>query len=190
MELYENAIEEKKDEKKNTKPEISYRMATVTSFFENGCPKLTFVGEVTESKKKYGYLYSYIPALGDVVVLEKTESTYIIIGKYVYDIAPEEPLKTWTEEEIKEFAEYQISKHSFAELDRYGTINITTNDGINVLNLLRCSKLTNTGMAGFCGATPRGSYSVPSLSSSADLATVTTKVNTMITALKSFGLFN
>ena len=191
MELYENAIEEKQDEKKNTKPESSYRIATVTGMFEDGFnPKLTFTGEVTESKKKYGYLYSYIPAIGDVVLLAKTESTYIILGKYAYDIAPEAPLKTWTEEEIKEFAEEQIGKHSYAELDRYGTINITTTSGVNVLNYLRCIRLYHTGTVGFCGADPRGAYSIASLSTSADLSTVITKVNSIITALKSFGLFS
>lgn len=190
MELFENAIEEKQDEKKNAKPESSYRIATVTGMFEDGFnPKLTFIGEVTESKKKYGYLYSYIPTYGDVVLLAKTESTYIILGKYAYDIAPEAPLKTWTEEEIKEFAEEQIGKHVFAELDSYGTINILTTSGTNVLQYLKCARLTNTGTAGFCGATPRGAYSVASLATGADLSTVTSKVNTIITALKSFGLF-
>ena len=193
MELYKSAIEQKQDEKKNNMPDDTYKIATVTSLFEDGCPKLTFVGEEQESSKKYSYIYTYIPSKDDNVLLIRANDTYVIIGKIAYNIPPykeeEEEIITFTEEEIKGFAEDQISTHSFAELDRYGTINITTNTGINVLNLLKCAQLTNTVTAGFCGATPRGSYSISSLPSTADVATIITKVNSIISGLKSFGLF-
>lgn len=192
MELYESAVEQKQDERKNNTPDDTYKIAKVTSLFEDGCPKLTFIGEEQESRKKYSYIYTYIPSIDDRVLLIKANDTYVIIGKIAYNIAPdkEEEIITYTENEIKAFAEEQIGMHSYAELDKYGTINITTTSGINVLNYLKCIRLYHTGTVGFCGADPRGAYSVASLSSSADLATVITKVNLIITALKSFGLFS
>lgn len=90
MELYESAIKQKQDEIKNTSIESNYSIATVTSLFEDKCPKLTFIGEEVESSKKYSYIYTYIPSIGDNVLLIRANDTYVIIGKIAYNIAPDE----------------------------------------------------------------------------------------------------
>ena len=90
MELYESAIEEKQDEIKNTEVEENYKLAKVTGLFEDGCAKLTFVGEEQESTKKYSYLYRYIPSIGDTVLLIKANNTYVILDEVVYNVEPDE----------------------------------------------------------------------------------------------------
>lgn len=90
MKLYSSAIEQKQDEINQITQEENYKIAKVTNLFEDGCPKLTFVGEEEESNKKYSYIYSYIPTIGDDVLLIKANNTYIIIGKVAYNVAPDE----------------------------------------------------------------------------------------------------
>lgn len=110
--MYESAVEQKQDEIKNSKQEENYRIAIVTSLFEDGCPRLTFVGEEQESKKKYSYIYSYIPYVSDTVLLIKANETYVIIGKIAYNISPDEIGYTNTEidSEIDTITNEKISK--------------------------------------------------------------------------------
>ena len=68
----------------NTKKveEAQTRMAVVSSISGNNI-YLTFYGEEEMSQKPYKRLDSYMPAVGDTVVLQKVGSSYLITGKGV-----------------------------------------------------------------------------------------------------------
>lgn len=68
----------------NTKKveEAQTRMAVVSSINGNNI-YLTFFGEEEMSQKPYKRLDSYMPAVGDTVVLQKVGSSYLITGKVV-----------------------------------------------------------------------------------------------------------
>lgn len=68
----------------NTKKveEAQTRMAVVSSINGNNI-YLTFYGEEEMSQKPYKRLDSYMPAVGDTVVLQKVGSSYLITGKVV-----------------------------------------------------------------------------------------------------------
>lgn len=192
--FYENAIAEKQDEIKNSSTEDNYKIATVTSFFENGCPKLTFKGEEQESNKKYSYLYSYIPTLGDEVLLMKTNKTYIILGKTAYDITPDTQDEIYTEEEIKKLAQNQIETNNFLVVSSEGTVTLTGTK-YNTINYIT-NKRINTEVlyadkVGFYGKTPTTQGSVSYLpTGTTDLAKIVSRINSLINAVKQSGLID
>ena len=57
-------------------------MAVVSSI-RSGKIYLTFYGEEEMSQKPYKRLDSYMPSIGDTVVLQKVGSSYLITGKVV-----------------------------------------------------------------------------------------------------------
>lgn len=59
-----------------------FRMARVMEL-ENGRPIVRFSGETANAKKKYKYLSSYYPAIGDKVIMIRISGTYVILGKVV-----------------------------------------------------------------------------------------------------------
>ena len=61
--------------------EAQTRMAVVSSIRSN--IYLTFYGEEEMSQKPYKRLDSYMPSIGDTVVLQKVGSSYLITGKVV-----------------------------------------------------------------------------------------------------------
>lgn len=65
-----------------SEPTKTFRMATVERV-ESQRPYIRFYGEDTASEKAYKYLQSYIPAVGDKIILAHTEKTYVILGKVV-----------------------------------------------------------------------------------------------------------
>lgn len=184
--MYNNAVDQKKDEEKVEKKEELYKIATVTSLTENGCAKITFTGEEQESTKEYSYLYSYAPAIGDVVLCLKLNNTYAIVGKLVYQVEPYQEDK-YTDDDIKTLAEEKIAEHKFLPLRSNGTINITTSNN-NFLDSID-SRWIRTESFACNGKNPRGACSISTLNSNADLSDVRSKVNSIINGLISFGLF-
>lgn len=206
MELYESAVEEKIDMMKNNTLEDTYKIAIVTSFFENGCPKLTFLGEEQESNKKYSYIYTYIPILGDKVLLMKTNRTYIILGKIAYDITPdiidkgytdEDIIKlitdnTLTEEEIQSLADDRITAKECVLLENDGTISNTSAKYNSFANLAVSNGFKHTGSSvGFFGKTPSSQGSVSYLpSGTTDISKIVSRFNSLIDAIKKSGLID
>lgn len=199
MELYESAVEQKQDDIKNSNNEDNYKIATVTSFFENGCPKLTFVGEDQESNKKYSYIYTYIPVLGDIVLLMKTNSTYVIIGKIAYDITPDTINEGYTDEYIKQLAEEQIVTHKFLVITENGTVSLTGTN-FNTINYITNKRINtdyvSTGnlyadRVGFYGTAPTTQGSVAYLpAGTTDISKIVTRINSFISAVKKSGLID
>lgn len=81
----------------NTEESNSFKLGIVTDLFENETAKIQFDGEETPSEKQYAYLSSYIPTVGDRVLLGVLGGTYIILGKVNYNVSPD------TEEEIDRY---------------------------------------------------------------------------------------
>lgn len=81
--MYLNEKQKVQDMKNVFSPnERSFRMATV-KLISAGRPIIRFHGEKEDSLKKYKYLVTYIPTLGDIVLLAKISGTYVILGKVV-----------------------------------------------------------------------------------------------------------
>lgn len=185
--MYNNAVDQKKDEEKVKAKDEVFKIATVTSLTPLGCAKITFAGEEQESTKEYSYLYSYTPSVGDVVVCMRLNNTYAIIGKLVYQVAPYVE-EQYTDDDIKTLAEEKIAEHKFLPLRSNGTINITTRNN-NFLDSID-SNWIRTESFGCNGKNPRGAYLISTLNSNADLSDVRSKVNSIINGLISFGLFS
>ncbi|WP_312373034.1 tail fiber domain-containing protein [Lachnoclostridium sp.] len=83
--MYETANDSILDDeliKENEKEkERCFRLATVTSLFEDGYYKITFYGESNESEKKYKRLEMSNPSLNDTVLLAHINDNYIILDK-------------------------------------------------------------------------------------------------------------
>lgn len=56
------------------------RLAEVTSLDSKGRAKVTFYGEDTEAGKTYNYIDSYVPEIGDKVLMLGQGNTFIIVG--------------------------------------------------------------------------------------------------------------
>lgn len=210
MELYESAVEQKQDEIKNNKTEDNHKIAIVTSLFEDGCPRLTFVGEEQESKKKYSYIYSYIPTVSDSVLLIKANETYVIIGKIAYNVAPVDPIteadivnlitdNTIKEEELNTLidtrsdtrADARIVAKKCVTLNSDGTISNSSSNYNNFFNLSVSSNLKHTGSyLGFFNKTPTTKQTVDTIYVTTEMTNevIRNKLNAIINALKSYGL--
>lgn len=68
--------------KSNGSSTPSSRMAKVTQI-SGGSVYLTFYGEEEQSSKPYKRLSSYTPAVGDTVLLQNVNGSYLITGKVV-----------------------------------------------------------------------------------------------------------
>lgn len=66
----------------------NFRMAVVVALFPNNTAKITFDGESDASEKQYSYIASYVPKIGDRVLLAAVSGTYIILGKVNYNVSP------------------------------------------------------------------------------------------------------
>lgn len=75
--MYESAIEQIQTEKEEIK---SFRLATVSALFSDGCPQITFFGEVTPSEKKYKVIDNTSYSEGDTVLVGIVNDGYIILG--------------------------------------------------------------------------------------------------------------
>ena len=67
---------------------MSDKLAEVIDFFENGAAQVQFHGEEYPSVKEYPFLSSYIPALGDTVLMKQVGDSYVIMGSIRYQEAP------------------------------------------------------------------------------------------------------
>lgn len=59
------------------------RLGTISSYAKGSGVTLTIDGEDSPTTKKYMFLSSYTPAVGDRVVVEETSDSYVVLGKVV-----------------------------------------------------------------------------------------------------------
>lgn len=67
---------------------MSDKLAEVIDFFENGSAQVQFHGETEPSVKEYPYLASYIPMVGDTVLMLGVGGSYVIVGSIKYQVTP------------------------------------------------------------------------------------------------------
>lgn len=79
--MYESATEQIKVEKEEYK---SFRLATVSALFSDGCPKITFFGEETASEKKYKIIDGTSYEIGDTALVGIVNDGYVILGTVSY----------------------------------------------------------------------------------------------------------
>jgi len=68
----------------NNSLSVVYKLGTVTELFADGSPKIKFYGEGTASEKKYPYIATYSPAIGDRLLITSVSGSYVILGKIKY----------------------------------------------------------------------------------------------------------
>lgn len=197
--MYDNAEEMVKGQEQPNEQNV--RLATVTGLFDDGCAKIQFYGEDTESEKEYSYLSSYHPTTGDRVLLAKTSNSFVILGKINTKVEPEPKLNETlirvivnellpTEDEYNTIIDNRLTANKVVTKGQYGQIAISSgNFYSDFSNLRTAGSFSHTGnKLGFYGNTPKSKSSVATLPTTAELADVRTRLNTLITALQGYGL--
>lgn len=134
MSMYETANDYVLDDeqmKEDTK-ERCFRLATVTSLFDDGYYKVTFYGEGTESEKKYKRLDMSNPSVNDTILLAHINDNYIILGK-ITGTVPIAGDGYLTEDQASELfaarehthSEYAATLHSHSSLKPSAASNLT-----------------------------------------------------------------
>lgn len=59
------------------------RLATIDLAYAAGRPKVTFDGESVLSPRTYPYLASYVPAAGHRVLMLRSGSTWVVVGRVI-----------------------------------------------------------------------------------------------------------
>ena len=73
------------------------KLAEVVDLFESGAAQVQFHGEEDPSVKEYPFLKSYIPTIGDTVLLKSVGDSYVIMGAIRYKLPPVDEFKELTE---------------------------------------------------------------------------------------------
>lgn len=167
----------------NREQESPFKLAVVVELFSNNTAKITFDGEDTASEKQYSYLDSYVPAIGDRVILASIASTYVILGKVKYNEAPT-----------------QDSSPSFVSLTVTGNTTMNGNLTANIAGrTARFNILDINGMAtfrsgvqfqnniGFYGQSPTTRRTVYYANND---TVVRDRLNSLIQRLGDYGLIN
>lgn len=129
-----------------SKTNENFKLAVVVDLFDNETAKIQFDGEDIASEKQYSYLRSYIPAIGDRVLLASVGGTYIILGKISFNESPE----------------------IIEEIDRYvfDEKKVTMSKGLQVTNGITSDSVTTTGSISAGSMTTTGSISAGSVTAS------------------------
>lgn len=173
--MYHNAEEQVRDEIKDDSS--LFKLAVVENLFEDKNAKIRFIGEDTVSEKKYSYLQSYGPSIGDKVLLAKVNKTWIILGKVNYNVEP--------------IADTELDMSKYVKFDENGSIVHIEDNGYydQFRNILCKSNLKHEGdRLAFFGHSISTKISVSKLSTSATTAEIILKINSIINALNSYGL--
>lgn len=120
------------EQKKEETRERCFRLATVTSLFEDGYYKITFYGESNESEKKYKRLDMSNPSVNDTILLAHINDNYIILGK-ITGTVPIAGDGYLTEDQASELfaarehthSEYAATLHSHSSLKPSAASNLT-----------------------------------------------------------------
>lgn len=164
-----------------------FKLGTVVALFENGTAKIQFDGEEEASEKEYAYLASYSPEEGDRVLLASVAGTYIIFDKIKYKEKPESSGQLFRLEGNVIKADYNMELKGW--IDALNNVS----GGRSYFPSMRVDAFAHTASPssyrlGFFGYSPTYQRQVLTLSSSADLSAVISRLNTLINALKAYGL--
>lgn len=173
--------------------DASYRLASITAI-ESGGVSVQFEGEDTASDKTYTVVQSYHPTLGDRVVMLNISGTYIVLGSVGAPTAPVEYIPA----SEKGAAGGVATLNSGGQVEQKAVNAASADHATSADSATSASSATTaTNFTGrhtgntlsFFGATARNQQSVPTLSTSADLAATIARVNVIITAGRNYGLY-
>ena len=184
--------------------ESSFRIGVVVELFPNNTAKITFDGEDSASQKQYAYLNDYTPTVGDRVLLAAVASTYVILGRLNYNVAPDvqDPtqLSTLTVTGEATVNDLVVSNNASAKKlsvsDTITTNNLTVNNTVS-FNALSISNSCTVGNSVInSNLQHKGSYigffnaslSGRKLCYYATDANIKTRLNDLIQALAQYGL--
>lgn len=63
------------------------KIGTITALDKSSGVQIKLDGEENGTAKKYSYIDSYIPAVGDRVLIEEISGSYVVIGKIITDFS-------------------------------------------------------------------------------------------------------
>lgn len=175
--IIENAQEEKKLEQEEQPTEL---FATVSAVHAHGV-QIQLDGESEPGEKHYKVIQSYLPKVGDYVLVLKIGGSYLIIGSKGAPIAA-----------VK-----------YATLDANNRVVEVANNALNATNAAKATNATNATNAetaknytgqhngdrvGFFGFQGYGRQDVGTLSTSANLFQTISKLNLLIECLSRYNL--
>lgn len=174
-----------------------YRLASIETIVADGVT-VQFEGEDTASDKPYTVVQSYHPAEGDRVVMLNISGTYIVLGSVGAPTAPVEYIPAAEKGAAGGVATLNSGGQVVQKAVSAVSADTATTAGHAASADSATSSTTSTNFTGrhtggsiaFFGQTTSVSRaSISTLSTSADLATVIAKVNTMINTNKNYGLY-
>lgn len=166
------------------------RFATVVGTFEDtGAPIIQFAGDTEPSQKSFAYMAWYSPTVGDTVACMRTGNSYFILGNVNYKVAPSGDVGKKVDE--------ILAKKKYVEMNDYGAITIPSEAQSDIHNLYCRTRLVADGKF-YHGGTRLAFFghsyaSQQSVSNASTSSTVTAKevastVNSLLTALRNYGL--
>lgn len=170
-----------------------YRLASITAI-DSGGVSVQFEGEDTASDKTYTVVQSYHPTLNDRVVMLNVSGTYIVLGSVG---APTTPIQYIPASEkgasggvatLNSGGQVEQKAVSAASADHATSADSATSASSASTSTNFTGRHTGSTLS-FFGATARNQQSVPTLSTSADLAATIARVNVIITAGRNYGLY-
>nr|DAG11726.1 MAG TPA: hypothetical protein [Caudoviricetes sp.] len=177
--------------------DTSFRLAAITAI-DSGGVSVQFEGEDTASDKTYTVVQSYHPTLGDRVVMLNISGTYIVLGCVG---APTDPVEYIPASEkgasggvatlnsggqvVQKAVSAVLADH--ATTADSATTALSANSATTATNF--SGRHTGSYIAFFGQTTSVSRASISMLSTSADLAAVIAKVNSMINANKNYGFY-
>lgn len=170
-----------------------YRLASITAI-DSGGVSVQFEGEDTASDKTYTVVQSYHPTLNDRVVMLNISGTYIVLGSVG---APTTPIQYIPASEkgasggvatLNSGGQVEQKAVSAASADHATSADSATSASSASTATNFTGRHTGSTLS-FFGATARNQQSVPTLSTSADLAATIARVNVIITAGRNYGLY-
>lgn len=160
------------------------RMATVVDLFSNGNAKLTFDGEETPSEKEYGSLGSYLPSVGERVILLGADRTWVILGSIRFR-------ESAGGGGVTEVNDLVVKNNINVTGTPSGGYSINTSARIRAGGRVEATAgfLHTGGGVGFFNNPTTTQKAVGNILYNADLQTAVNKINEIVNGLKSFGLF-
>ena len=170
-----------------------YRLALITAIGSGGV-SVQFEGEDTASDKTYAVVQNYHPILGDRVVVLNISGTYIVLGSVGAPTAPIEYIPASEKgasggvATLNSGGQVVQKAVSAASADHATSADSATSASSAATATNFTGRHTGSTLS-FFGATARNQQSVPTLSTSADLAATIARVNVIITAGRYYGLY-
>lgn len=160
----------------------AFRLAAVKTITADGVT-VQFEGEDEASSKEYKVMQDYKPTVNDRVLVIKISGTSIVLGSFGAPTAPVEFIPT----SEKGVAGGVATLNEDGRVVQKAVRAVSADSAANATDF--AERHTGSYIAFFGKSTAVSRQSIATLSTSADLAAVVTKVNTIINTGKNYGLY-